>query len=84
MQHHYSERWLEFFEAVLHELFGMYRSLRQQDAVKLVAVDLDNTLWRASRRRGPSESSKAGRWASWSATLFEKTRPSAGHCQQER
>jgi FkbH-like protein len=52
MQHHYSERWLEFFEAVLHELFAMYRSLRQQDAVKLVAVDLDDTLWRGIAAEG--------------------------------
>jgi FkbH-like protein len=52
MQQHYSERWLEFFEAVLHELFAMYRSLRQQDAVKLVAVDLDDTLWRGLAAEG--------------------------------
>jgi FkbH-like protein len=46
MQHHYSARWLEFFEALLHEVFAMHRTLRQQDTVKLVAVDLDDTLWR--------------------------------------
>jgi FkbH-like protein len=52
MQHHYTARWLEFFEAVLHELFAMYRTLRQQDAVKLVAVDLDDTLWRGVAAEG--------------------------------
>lgn len=52
MQQHYSERWLEFFEAVLQELFAMYRTLRQQDAVKLVAVDLDDTLWRGVAAEG--------------------------------
>ncbi|HXY32867.1 MAG TPA: HAD-IIIC family phosphatase [Planctomycetaceae bacterium] len=52
MQHYYSARWLEFFEAVLHEIVAMYRSLRQQDAVKLVAVDLDDTLWRGVAAEG--------------------------------
>lgn len=52
MQHHYSARWIEFFEALLHEVFAMYRTLRQQDAVKLVAVDLDDTLWRGVAAEG--------------------------------
>ncbi len=46
MQHHYYARWLEFFEALLYEIFAMHRTLKQQDIVKLVAVDLDDTLWR--------------------------------------
>ncbi len=46
MQHHYSARWVEFFEALLYEIFAMHRTLKQQDIVKLVAVDLDDTLWR--------------------------------------
>lgn len=52
MQHHYSARWLEFFEAVLYEIFAMHRTVRQQDAVKLVAVDLDDTLWRGIAAEG--------------------------------
>jgi FkbH-like protein len=52
MQYHYSARWLEFFEAVLHEVFAMHRTLRQQDAVKLVIVDLDDTLWRGVAAEG--------------------------------
>jgi FkbH-like protein len=52
MQHHYFARWLEFFEAVLHELFAMHRTLRQQDAVKLLVVDLDDTLWRGVAAEG--------------------------------
>ncbi len=52
MQQHYSARWLEFFEAVLHELLAMHRTLRQQDAVKLVVVDLDDTLWRGVAAEG--------------------------------
>jgi FkbH-like protein len=46
MQDHYAARWMEFFETLLHEVFAMYRTLKQQDTVKLVAVDLDDTLWR--------------------------------------
>jgi FkbH-like protein len=52
VQHHYAARWLEFFEALMHEIFAMHRSLQQQDAVKLVAVDLDDTLWRGVAAEG--------------------------------
>jgi FkbH-like protein len=52
MQHHYNARWMEFFEALLHEVFAMYRTLRQQDAVKVVAVDLDDTMWRGVAAEG--------------------------------
>ena len=52
MQHHYTARWTEFFEAVLHEVLAMYRTLKQQDTVKLVAVDLDDTLWRGVAAEG--------------------------------
>jgi FkbH-like protein len=52
MQHHYTARWMEFFEALLHEVFAMYRTLKQQDTVKLVAVDLDDTLWRGVAAEG--------------------------------
>jgi FkbH-like protein len=52
MQRHYATRWLEFYEAVLHEIFAMHRTVRQLDAVKLVAVDLDDTLWRGVAAEG--------------------------------
>ena len=52
MQQHYSARWLEFFQALLHEVFAMHRTLKQQDTVKLVAVDLDDTLWRGVAAEG--------------------------------
>jgi FkbH-like protein len=52
MQHHYSVRWIEFFEAVLHEVFAMHRTLRRLDTVKLVVVDLDDTLWRGVAAEG--------------------------------
>jgi len=52
MQHHYVARWLEFYQALLHEVFAMYRTTLQLDAVKLVAVDLDDTLWRGVAAEG--------------------------------
>ena len=52
MQHHYAQRWLEFFQALLHEVLAMYRTVQQQDTVKLVAVDLDDTLWRGVAAEG--------------------------------
>jgi len=52
MQHHYPEKWVEFFEAVMHEIFAMVRTLAQRDMVKLVVVDLDDTLWRGVAAEG--------------------------------
>jgi FkbH-like protein len=52
MQTHYPGKWVEFFEAVLHEVFAMYRTIGQRDTVKLVVVDLDDTLWRGVAAEG--------------------------------
>jgi len=52
MQHYYFPRWLEFFEALLREIFAMHRTIRQQDTVKLVVMDLDDTLWRGVAAEG--------------------------------
>ena len=52
MQRHYTARWLEFFEVLLNEIFAMFRTTRQLDVVKLVAVDLDDTLWRGVAAEG--------------------------------
>jgi FkbH-like protein len=46
MQKHYSAKWLDFFEALMREIFAMHRTVGKRDTVKLVAVDLDDTLWR--------------------------------------
>lgn len=32
--------------ALWHEIFAMYRSLQQTDSIKMVVIDLDDTLWR--------------------------------------
>jgi FkbH-like protein len=52
MQDHYAQKWVEFFEATLHEVFAMARTLRGSDPVKLVVVDLDDTLWRGVAAEG--------------------------------
>ncbi|MGB2635618.1 MAG: HAD-IIIC family phosphatase [Candidatus Acidiferrum sp.] len=52
MRHYYSPQWFEFFEALLYEIVAMWRTTRQMDAVKLVAVDLDDTLWRGIAAEG--------------------------------
>jgi FkbH-like protein len=46
MSAHFEVTWpLTFRDALWAELVGMFRTLRQIDAVKLVVVDLDDTLW---------------------------------------
>jgi FkbH-like protein len=52
MQKHYAAKWVEFFEAVMHEIFAMYRTVGQREMVKLVVVDLDDTLWRGVAAEG--------------------------------
>jgi FkbH-like protein len=46
MTAHYEFRGDAFLLATWHWAMAMYRSVRQDDAVKLVIVDLDHTLWR--------------------------------------
>jgi FkbH-like protein len=46
MTQHYKLCRESFLSAVWHQAASMYKTLRQDDAVKLVIVDLDNTLWR--------------------------------------
>ena len=36
----------EFFMAIWQEIASVYRTLRQVDPVKIVVIDLDDTLWR--------------------------------------
>jgi len=43
---HYTRRWSpDFTTAIWHEVLAMHRTLNRIDAVKLVVVDLDDTLW---------------------------------------
>jgi hypothetical protein len=43
---YYPVRTLEYMQFAWSELLAMYRTIRQIDAVKLVVIDLDDTLWR--------------------------------------
>jgi FkbH-like protein len=44
--HYYDLRWQGLIpDMVWSELLAMYRTVRQTDAVKLVVVDLDDTIW---------------------------------------
>jgi FkbH-like protein len=43
---HHTLRGFDFMQAQWAEIVAMYRTVRQIDAVKLVIVDLDDTLWR--------------------------------------
>jgi FkbH-like protein len=46
MSAHFDVRWPTTFpEAIWSEMISMYRTVRQMDSVKLVVVDLDDTLW---------------------------------------
>ncbi len=42
----YNARITEAYENCWNELTAMYRTIRRTDAVKMVAIDLDDTLWR--------------------------------------
>lgn len=56
MSEHYELRTYEFVQAMWGEIIALYRTIRQTDAVKLVVVDLDDTLWRGvmAERDSPS------------------------------
>jgi HAD superfamily phosphatase (TIGR01681 family) len=42
----YTRRTKPFIQTVLQEVLAMHRTLLQQDSVKIVVFDLDDTLWR--------------------------------------
>ncbi|MBX9743303.1 MAG: HAD-IIIC family phosphatase [Chthoniobacterales bacterium] len=42
----YTLRADSFIDALWHEIAAHYKTLRQQDAIKIVICDLDDTLWR--------------------------------------
>jgi len=45
LKEYYPTATLEFFAAIWAEVDAMYRTVRQTDQVKMVVVDLDDTLW---------------------------------------
>jgi FkbH-like protein len=56
---HYTLRAGEFMQAAWAELVALYRTVRQVDAVKLVIVDLDDTLWRGVAAEAEDHTSDA-------------------------
>ena len=50
---HYRIRREQYIRYAWVELLAMYRTVRQLDSVKLVVIDLDDTLWRESRSKQP-------------------------------
>jgi FkbH-like protein len=72
----YEEKGRDLFRAAWRELVAMLRSIRQQDPVKLVAVDLDDTLWRGIAGEMDSDVPTREGWPKglWEALLFLKRR----------
>jgi FkbH-like protein len=42
----YPSKRTEFFDTILDQMIGIYRTVQQVDQVKAVVFDLDNTMWR--------------------------------------
>ncbi|MGJ5206468.1 HAD-IIIC family phosphatase [Bradyrhizobium sp. HKCCYLR20261] len=73
----FEERVWPFFQASWQELVSMYRTVRQADAVKLVVIDLDDTLWRGiSAELDPEQFPTSEGWPKgfWEALAFLKRR----------
>jgi FkbH-like protein len=66
---HYTLHGAAFMQSVWAELVALFRTVRQVDAVKLVIVDLDDTLWRgvAAEAGEPTGNSVEG----WPLGLIE-------------
>jgi FkbH-like protein len=58
----YPVRVASFTRAVWVELLAMLRTVRQVDQVKLVAVDLDDLLWRGVAAEGDNEEDRVEGW----------------------
>jgi FkbH-like protein len=54
MHDYYEFKTVDLLHAVIFELEAMYRTARQIDQVKLVIIDLDDTLWRGVFAEGSS------------------------------
>jgi FkbH-like protein len=73
---YYTLRNVEFQNALWAEIVAMYRTIRQVDQVKLVIVDLDDTLWRGIAVEGGVAATIVEGWplAFVEALLFLKRR----------
>ncbi|MBV9859807.1 MAG: HAD-IIIC family phosphatase [Alphaproteobacteria bacterium] len=73
----YEERVLLITHAAWEELVAMYRAIRQTDMVKMVVIDLDDTLWRGVvAELNPDEMPTVEGWPKgfWEALAFLKRR----------
>jgi FkbH-like protein len=66
---HYSIRRPQFVRSIWAEIIAMDRTLSQVDQVKLVAIDLDDTLWRGVPAEEPDIS--PGNTEGWPGGLIE-------------
>ena len=75
--HHYASQTPAVLLTAWHELVAMLRSIRQADMVKLVVVDLDDTMWRGVMAEEEADSMDDGEgWPRglWEALLILKRR----------
>jgi len=68
---------LDFFDACWREMEAIYCTVRQQDSVKMVVIDLDDTLWRgviADTDLGDMPTTEGWPLGFWEALLVLKRR----------
>jgi FkbH-like protein len=58
----YSIRNHEYLHIIWNELVAMYRTLRQVDTVKLVIMDIDDTLWRGVAAENAEDGPEMAGW----------------------
>jgi FkbH-like protein len=68
---HYTLHGAAFMQAVWAEMVALFRTVRQVDAVKLVIVDLDDTLWRGVAAEAEAEAQAADAVEGWPLGLIE-------------
>jgi FkbH-like protein len=71
---YYPLRTLEFVRSFVREIEAMFRTARQIDMVKLVIVDLDDTLWRGVLAESGRTDTEGWPQGLWEALSFLKKR----------
>lgn len=67
----YEARPQEFVRAVWEDALAIYRTVQQQDQVKLVIMDLDDSLWRGVAAEGAFEQYQTAVFEGWPAGVME-------------
>ena len=85
---YYALRGNEYLHAIWEEIVAIFRTVRQVDTVKLVIVDLDDTLWRGVvAEEGHISVTTTEGWPLGIAEalpLSQAARDLAGDCQQKQ